>query len=155
MRMGKDMTPINVLLVDDEEEFLAFLMPRLDGRGLTTFCAHNAADALKLLNDHQIDVVVLDVKMPGISGLEVLRKTKQTYPLVEVIMLSGHATVDTAVTGLKLGAFDYVTKPCEISDFLEKINAAYARKKNAEENIRKKKLDRIIRHPMAVFDDNE
>ena len=68
------------------------------------------------MDEHRIDVVVLDVRMPGIGGLEVLRKTKQKHPLVEVIMLSGHATVESAVDGLKLGAFDYVTKPCDISD---------------------------------------
>lgn len=82
-------------------------------------------------------------------------KTKQKHPLVEVIMLSGHASVDSAVEGLKLGAFDYVTKPCDISDLLEKVNAAYARKHTAEDNIRKTKVDKTTRRPMAMFDEDE
>lgn len=153
--MDKDIEAITVLLVDDEQDFLAYLKQRLEKRGLIAFGTHDGLDALKLLDQHHIDVVVLDVKMPGINGLEVLRKTKQRHPLVEVIMLSGHASVNSAIDGLKLGAFDYVTKPCNMSHLMEKINAAYARKDAAEQKIRKAKLDAIIRHPMAVFDEQD
>lgn len=149
------MATINVLLVDDERAYLAYLKPRLEKRGLVTFDAKDGLDALQLLDEHPIDVVVLDVRMPGIDGLEVLRKIRQKHPLVEVIMLSGFATVESAIDGMKLGAFDYVTKPCDISDLVEKVNAAFARKKTAEEKIRKAQVDRIIRHPMAVFDDED
>lgn len=154
MTKGKNMAIISVLLVDDEEEFLGYLKPRLEARGLNTFSAGNGLDALKTMDAHRIDVVVLDVRMPGMGGLEVLRKTKQKHPLVEVIMLSGHASVDSAVEGLKMGAFDYVTKPCDISDVVEKINAAFGRKETTEEKIRKAKVDKIIRHPMATFDED-
>ena len=149
---GKNMATISVLLADDEGEFLAFLKARLEGRGLNMFSAINGLDAMRIMDEHHIDVLVLDVKMPGISGLEVLRKTKQKHPLIEVILLSGHATVESAVDGLKLGAFDYVTKPCDISDLVEKINAAFARKETTEEKIRKAEVDEIVRHPMALFD---
>ncbi|MBC8876469.1 MAG: response regulator [Planctomycetes bacterium] len=149
------MATIHVLLVDDEAEFLEYLKSRLESRGLTVFSAASGLDALRTVDQQRIDVVVLDVRMPGIGGLEVLRKTKQKHPLVEVIMLSGNATVESAIDGLKLGAFDYVTKPCDMSDLLEKINAAYARKETAEEKIRLARLDRIVRHPMAVFDKEE
>ncbi|MBL7039131.1 MAG: response regulator [Pirellulaceae bacterium] len=149
------MATISVLLVDDEEEFLAFLKARLEGRGLNMFSAVNGLEALKTMDEHRIDVVVLDVRMPGMGGLEILRKTKQKHPLVEVILLSGHATVESAVEGLKLGAFDYVTKPSDISELVEKIKAAYARKETTEEKIRKARLDRIVRHPLAVFDEEE
>jgi DNA-binding NtrC family response regulator len=152
MRKDRNMKTIDVLLVDDEAEFLAYLKPRLENRGVKAFTAGNGLDALRLLDEHPVDVVVLDVKMPGISGLEVLRKAKQKHPLVEVILLSGHATVESAVDGIKLGAFDYLTKPCDIFDLLEKINAALERKVAAEEKIRQANVDRIIRHPMALFD---
>jgi DNA-binding NtrC family response regulator len=155
MRKDRNMATISVLLVDDEAEFLEYLKSRLESRGLTVFSAASGLDALQTMGRHRIDVVVLDVRMPGIGGLEVLRKTKQKHPLAEVIMLSGHATVESAIDGLKLGAFDYVTKPCDISDLLEKINAAFARKEATEEKIRKAKVDKIIRHPLAVFDKEE
>jgi DNA-binding NtrC family response regulator len=148
------MATTTVLLVDDEEDFLNYLKHRLEKRGLTVCAVANGLDALKTMDDRRIDVVVLDVRMPGIGGLETLRKTKQKHPLMEVILLSGHATVESAVEGLKQGAFDYVTKPCDISDMMEKIHAAVARKRSREEETRKARLEKIIRHPMAVFDED-
>jgi FixJ family two-component response regulator len=97
-------------------------------------------------------VVVLDVKMPGLDGVEVLRLIKQQHALVEVIMLTGHATVESAVDGLKLGAFDYVMKPCDIAILIDKITEAHARKAVAEEKIRQAKIDNIISDPWSVFD---
>ncbi|MBW1699395.1 MAG: response regulator [Deltaproteobacteria bacterium] len=146
------MATIKLLLVDDEERFLNTTKILLEKRGVVTFTATNGADALKVMDEHRIDVVVLDVKMPGIDGVEVLRKSKQKHPLVEVIMLTGHASVESAVEGLKLGAFDYVKKPCDISDLIAKVNEAYDRKHAMEEKIRKAQIDKIIRHPMAVFE---
>ena len=146
------MATIQLLLVDDEERFLHTTKILLEKRGVVTFIATNGADALKAMDEHRIDVVILDVKMPGIDGVEVLRKTKQKHPLVEVIMLTGHASVESAVEGLKLGAFDYVKKPCDISDLITKVNEAYDKKHAMEEKIRKAQIDKIIRHPMAVFE---
>ena len=146
------MANIHLLLVDDEERFLTTTRTLLEKRGVTTFIASNGVDALKLMGEHPIDVVILDVKMPGLDGMEVLRKTKQKHPLVEVIMLTGHASFESAVDGLKLGTFDYVPKPCDISDLMEKVNEAYAKKQAMEEKIRNAKEEEIIRHPMAVFD---
>ena len=144
-----------VLIVDDEERFLHTTKILLEKRGVVTFTATNGADALKAMNEHRIDVVILDVKMPGIDGVDVLRRAKQKHPLVEVIMLTGHATVESAVEGLKLGAFDYVKKPCDISELIAKVNEAYDKKHAMEEKIRKAQIDKIIRHPMAVFDKEE
>ena len=149
------MATIQLLLVDDEERFLHTTKILLEKRGVVTFTATNGADALKAMDEHRIDVVILDVKMPGIDGVEVLRKTKQEHPLMEVIMLTGHASVESAVEGLKLGAFDYVKKPCDISDLITKVNEAYDKKHAMEEKIRKAQIDKIIRHPMAVFDKEE
>ena len=149
------MANIHLLLVDDEERFLTTTRTLLEKRGVTTFIASNGLDALKVMGEHPIDVVVLDVKMPGVDGVEVLRHAKQRHPLIEVIMLTGHASVESAVEGLKLGAFDYVTKPCEISDLMEKVNEAYAKKHAVEEKIQRAKIDKIIRHPMAVFESDD
>ena len=149
------MATIQLLLVDDEERFLATTKVLLEKRGTNTITATNGLDAMRILDEHRIDVVILDVKMPGMDGVEVLRKIKQKHPLVEVIMLTGHASVESAIEGLKLGAFDYVTKPCDIADLMEKVNEAYDKKQAVEEKIRKAKLDRIISHPMAVFNEEE
>ena len=100
-------------------------------------------------------MVILDVKMPGLGGMETLRKIKLKHPLVEVIMLTGHASVESAVEGLKLGAFDFVTKPCDISILMTKISEARKKKEAVEERIRKAKTDEIIRHPLAIFDREE
>ncbi len=148
------MSHVKLLLVDDEERFLATTRILLEKREVEQIqTATNGADALKILRKERIDVVVLDVKMPGMDGVEVLRRIKQDHPLVEVIMLTGHASVESAVEGLKLGAFDYVMKPIDIPDLLEKIEEAYGRKTSHDEKIRAAKVDEIIRHPMAVFSD--
>jgi DNA-binding NtrC family response regulator len=143
---------LRLLLVDDEERFLAVTRILLEKRGLQGIrTAANGADALRILQEERIDVVVLDVKMPGMDGVEVLRRIKQEYPLAEVIMLTGHASVESAVEGLKLGAFDYVMKPIDMPDLQAKVEEAFERKKAHDEKIRAAKVDEIIRHPMAVF----
>jgi DNA-binding NtrC family response regulator len=147
------MDNIQLLLVDDEERFLETTKRLLEKRGVEALTATNALDALTILDAQRVDVVVLDVKMPGLDGVEVLRKIKQEQPLVEVIMLTGHASVKSAVEGLKLGAFDYLMKPCDISALLEKVNQAYAKKQAMEEKIRQAKIEKIISHPLAVFED--
>ena len=123
------MANTRVLLVDDEEEFVAFLERRLKKRGFETWTAANGLDGLKLLGEHRIDVVILDVKMSGLGGMETLRNIKHRHSLVEVIMLTGHGSAESAVEGLKLGAFDFVTKPCDISVLMTKIREARAKKK--------------------------
>ena len=147
------MDNIQLLLVDDEERFLETTKRLLEKRGVEALTATDALDALTILEAQRLDVVVLDVKMPGLDGVEVLRKIKQEQPLVEVIMLTGHASVESAIAGLKLGAFDYLMKPCDISALLEKVNQAYAKKQAIEEKIRKAKIEKIISHPLAVFED--
>jgi len=149
------MSVIQVLLVDDEERFLSTTKILLEKRGVTVFTAISGVEALKVLEEKRIDIVILDVKMPGMDGVETLRKIKQRFPLLEVIMLTGHASVESAVEGLKLGAFDYVMKPCDVPDMLEKIKEAYAKKQAVEDKIRKAKVNNIISHPIAVFDKSE
>lgn len=142
---GVGMHKARVLLVDDEEMFVEMLAERLEARGLEVAKAFEGDQALEKVQEKDYDVVILDVLMPGKSGVDVLREIKQLKPLTEVIMLTGHATVDTAIQGMKLGAYDYLLKPTETKDLLEKIQGAYKRKTEQEERIRQAEIERITR----------
>lgn len=146
------MRNMQLMIVDDEERFLSTTKTLLEKKGVTTHIATNGADAMNILEKEQIDVVILDVKMPGLDGIEALRVIKKRHPLVEVIMLTGHASAESAVEGLSLGAFDYLMKPCDIQTLLDKVNEAHAKKEAAEEKARKAKIDKIISHPLEVFE---
>lgn len=125
-----------VLLVDDEAPFVEALSKRLDKRGLTVTTALSGAEALeKLKQDSRIDIVILDVKMPGMDGIQTLRAIKSDHPLIEVIMLTGHATVESAIEGMKLGALDYLMKPCEMEILMAKVQEAKNKKSRQEEKI--------------------
>jgi len=125
-----------ILLVDDEVSFVDTMSKRLKKRDATVYPAYSGEEALECLKRHNdIEVVILDVKMPGMDGIETLRKMKQLYPLVEVIMLTGHATVETGIDGMKLGAFDYLLKPSEIEDLIMKVREAASKKRGHEEKI--------------------
>ncbi|WP_449242572.1 response regulator [Desulfovibrio sp.] len=124
---------VRVLLVDDEAGFLETLKKRLARRGLEAETAGSGEAALEVLaRVPEIDVVLLDVKMPGMDGIEALQRIKAARPLVEVILLTGHATLEGAVDGMRLGAFDYLMKPCEMDDLLAKVFEAKARKAELE-----------------------
>lgn len=134
-----------VLLVDDEEMFVEMLGERLEARGLEVTKSFDGEQALEQIRKRDFDVVILDVLMPGKDGVDTLREIKQLKPLTEVIMLTGHATVDTAIQGMKLGAYDYLLKPTETKDLLEKIEGAYKRKSEQEERIRQAEIEKITR----------
>lgn len=106
------MEKMKILLVDDEERFLQTTKKLLEKKGIDAMTATSGEAALDMLDTSIVHVVILDVKMPGMDGIETLRLIKSRHPLVEVIMLTGHATVESAVDGLKSGATDYVMKPC-------------------------------------------
>ncbi len=130
------MTIANVLLVDDEAPFVETMTKRLTKRKLEVTTALNGQDALEALaRDPKLEVVILDVKMPGMDGVETLKEIKKRHPLVEVIMLTGHATVETAIDGMKLGALDYLMKPCEMDVLMAKVEEAAARKRSHETKI--------------------
>ncbi len=143
---------MNLLIVDDEERFLTTTRALLEKKGVDTSIATNVADALQILSSEKIDVVILDVKMRGLDGIEGLRVIKKRFPLVEVILLTGHASAESAVEGLSLGAFNYLMKPCDVNALLEEAKAAFARKVDQEEKKRKEKIDKIIGHPLEVFE---
>jgi DNA-binding NtrC family response regulator len=130
------MASFHVLLVDDELAFLEALAKRLRKRNIDITLTGSAMEALRILGDKPVDVVVLDLKMPGMDGIQAVREIKRTTPLVEVIMLTGHASVEAAIEGMELGAFDYLTKPVDIEELVYKLQDAYRKKSIEEEKIR-------------------
>ena len=118
------MAEYRVLLVDDEEEFVSALSERLMLRGIEVDSALNGEEALSALVEKEFEVVILDVMMPGLGGLEVLRQIKTTHPNTEVILLTGHGSTREGIEGMRLGAFDYLIKPVDIEEMLEKMKAA-------------------------------
>ncbi len=130
------MREFNVLLVDDEVEFLETLEKRLRKRNIGVRVATSGDEALEVLTSESPDVVVLDVKMPGMDGIETLREIKKRKPLVEVVMLTGHANVEVAIQGMEMGAFDYLMKPVDIDELVYKLQDAYRRKTLEEERAR-------------------
>lgn len=113
-----------VLLVDDEKEFVVTLAERLGMRGIYTETAFDGEEALKKLQNYKPDVVVLDLMMPGISGLAVLEKIKKLYPEIAVILLTGIGSTNEGLTGMRLGAFDYLMKPLQIDELIQQIGLA-------------------------------
>jgi DNA-binding NtrC family response regulator len=142
-----------VLIVDDEEEFVQALSERLTIRDYDVTTSLSGEDAIEKLKHYNFDVIILDVAMPGMDGIETLSNIKRIKPLIEVIMLTGHGTVSSAVDGMKLGAFDYLMKPCETKELIAKINAAFERKSEQEERIREAKVKEIISSPRAALKD--
>ena len=133
------MENIRVLLVDDEEDFRKTLARRLTKRGILPEQAGSGQECLSVLERNPVDVVVLDVKMPGMNGLEVLNLIKKQHPKSEVIFLTGHASTQDGVEGIKSGAFDYLSKPIEFDHLLGKISQAYEKIRREEEKLREAK----------------
>jgi DNA-binding response OmpR family regulator len=129
------MSDIKALLVDDEESFRTTLCKRLKRRGMVVEQAGSGEEALGMLAAFRPDVILLDVKMPGMDGLTALHKIKEADPLVEVVMLTGHASMEIAIRGMELGAFDYLMKPVEFEELLYKLEDAFKRKKYHEDRI--------------------
>lgn len=125
-------TMIRVLVVDDETRFRTTLAKMLRSRGLAVQAVGSGEECLEELAARPYDVVLLDIRMPGLGGLETLRLLKERHPEVEVVMLSGHANLDTAIELLKLGAFDYLLKPCPLEEVLLKIENAFEKKQELE-----------------------
>jgi DNA-binding NtrC family response regulator len=134
-----------VMLVDDEAPFVDTMTKRLQKRELEVVSALSGQAALDALSQKpNTDVVILDVKMPGMDGLETLKKIKADYPLAEVIMLTAHATVESAIEGMKLGAFDYLMKPCDMEHLMVKVREACDKKRNHEEKIREARIREVL-----------
>ena len=119
------MDELKVLLVDDEEEFVTTLAERLQLREIATVIATDGDDALRIISTERPPVVVLDVMMPGIGGLDVLKQTKRDYPQIQVILLTGRGSTNDGIKGMRLGAFDYMMKPVKIEELIQKMNEAF------------------------------
>ena len=120
---------IRVLIVDDEDDFRETIVKRLNARKLRAEGANSGIKALAVLKEKEFDVMVLDVKIPDMDGIETLRHVKKMTPDVEVIMLTGHASVEFGLKGMQLGAFDYIMKPAPINELMDTIGQAYNKKK--------------------------
>ncbi|OPY72406.1 MAG: Transcriptional regulatory protein ZraR [Syntrophorhabdus sp. PtaU1.Bin002] len=129
------MSVIRVLIVDDEVQLAEAFRKQLTKEGMEVFTASRAKEALAFLKNKTIDVCVLDIKLPDLDGVELLVKLKRMEPTLEVIMLTGYASVDTAIRSMKLGAYDYLTKPCKMSELSAVIAKAYEKKSLKEQNI--------------------
>lgn len=149
------MEPIKVMLVDDEERFLQTTQKLLSKKGYEVLTATGGIEALKKLDSHHIHVVILDVKMPGMDGIAALKEIKRRQPVVEVIMLTGHATVESAVDGLKSGATDYLMKPTDIDELIKKVEEAFEKRQRIEEKIRAAQTRLFMKSPRTILKESE
>lgn len=129
------MEKFRVLIIDDEVDFVETIVKRLRDRGLEAEGALSGPEGLQLLDNKEFDVIILDVKMPKMNGIETLREIKKKKPLVEVIMLTGHGSVESGIQGLQLGAFNYVMKPVPLNELLKQMTQAYERKLIEEDRV--------------------
>ena len=136
---------INVLLVDDEKDFVESLSERLQIRDYKVTTAFSGDEAIKLVENNDFDVIILDVQMPGKSGVETLKEIKNIEQLAQVIMLTGHATVKTAIEGMKNGAFDYLMKPTETDELIDMINKAFKLVTEQRDKISQAEINNILK----------
>ena len=134
----------NVLLVDDEEQFLDVLSERLESRGLKVNTVTSGEDALSKVEDKNFDAIILDLAMPGIDGIETLRRIKEKRPDLGIIMMTGQATVKSGIEAMKLGAEDLLEKPVDLNELLEKIGEAKHKRMLVVEKSRQKEVKKIL-----------
>jgi DNA-binding NtrC family response regulator len=145
------MEQLKMMLVDDEERFLSTTRKLLEKKGFAVQTASSGGEALEILRASPVHVVILDVKMPGMDGVATLREIKRQFPMVEVIMLTGHATVESAVDGLKSGAVDYLMKPADLEELIEKATQAFHRRTDIEEKIRVARMRGLMKSPREML----
>ncbi|MBW2029840.1 MAG: response regulator [Deltaproteobacteria bacterium] len=141
-----------ILLVDDEVVFTENMAKLLSSRGYRVTTANSGDDAIGMLGDEEFDVVVLDLKMPGMDGLSVLKKIKEMGVITEILILTGQGSIDSALEAIKLGAYDYLTKPCEIDELVSKVEGAWDKKDEELKKDMQEKIQRVVESPSAVFD---
>ncbi len=138
-------TPSTILLVDDEPDFVEMLSLRLKEHGEQVETAGSGRECLAILEAMDVDVVILDVKMPEMDGIETLQAVKKAHPLVEVIMLTGHGTIQAAVEGMKLGAYDFLLKPADFAELTDKLDRARQRKREQLDRIHAAEAAALLR----------
>ena len=142
------MDRFKILVVDDETDFLETIVARLEKRKLDATGVVSGEAAIELLKNELFDVILLDVKMPGgIDGIEALREIKKIQPLAEVVMLTGHASLETSIEGMKQGAFDYLLKPMKLENLLDKMTEAFQNKSKHDKKIRNAMIKDLKRQP--------
>ena len=141
-----------ILLVDDEAVFADNMSRLLTNRGYRVATANSGDSAISALEEESFDVVVLDLKMPGMDGITTLKEIKKLGLFTETLILTGHGAIDTALEATKLGAYDYLTKPCEIDELVAKIEGAWVKKDSAEKKDLQEKIHKVVESPSAAFD---
>jgi len=149
------MKAMKIMLVDDEERFLSTTKKLLVKKGYNVLTAMSGMEALETLKRKMIHVVILDVKMPGMDGIDTLKAIKKEFPLVEVIMLTGHGTMESAVEGLKSGATDFLSKPADIGDLIVKAEEAFEKRQRLEEKIRLAQARKFMKSPREIIKEAE
>jgi DNA-binding NtrC family response regulator len=142
-QMNKD--KINLLIVDDEEQFLSSISKSLEVRDFNVIAVNRGEKAIEAARSTPIDVALVDLKMPGIDGEETLKKLKAEHRWMEVIILTGHGTVDSAVECTKSGAYSYIQKPCDLDHLLEALKSAYKKRVMNKKKIEEKKMDELLK----------
>ena len=140
-----------ILLVDDEEVFARNMAKLLSARDYNVVTANSGDAAIRRLDEQPVDVIVLDLKMPGMDGLTTLKEIQKMNLFTQTLILTGHGSIDSALEAIKLGAYDYLTKPCEIDELVEKIEGAWVKKDNAARQEMMDKLQKVVESPKAVF----
>ncbi len=140
--------PINLLIVDDEEQFLESIGKRLSVRGFNVIAVDRGEKAIEAAKENSIDIALVDLKMPGINGEETLKSLKQEYRWMEIVILTGHGSVESAVECTQSGAYSYLQKPCELDKLLDVLVSAYKKKIMNRKNIDEQKMDSLMK--MAI-----
>jgi DNA-binding NtrC family response regulator len=141
-----------ILLVDDEVVFTQNMAKLLANRGYVVMAVNSGDAAIQALEEKDFDVVVLDLKMPGLDGITTLREIKKLGLLTETLILTGHGSIDTALEAIKIGAYDYLTKPCEIDELVGKIEGAWEKKDDEVKKDIEEKIQKVVESPHDVFD---
>lgn len=141
-----------ILLVDDEEVFSRNMAKLLTARGYRVNAVNSGDAAIRALEENPVDVIVLDLKMPGMDGLATLREIQKLGLFTQTLMLTGHGSIDSALEAMKLGAYDYLTKPCEIDELVAKIEGAWQKKDGAVKQDLQDKIQKVVESPKSVFE---
>lgn len=141
-----------ILLVDDEEIFVENMARLLTARGYDPTTAHNGDEAIRTLQEEAVDVIVLDLKMPGMDGLTTLKEIQKLDLFTQTLILTGHGSIDSALEAIKFGAYDFLTKPCEIEELVEKIEGAWEKKDIEVQRDIQEKIQKVVESPKAVFE---
>ena len=136
---------INLMIVDDEEDFLNAIRRSLEIRDFHVTTANRGEKALEIAKSNPVDIAIVDLKMPGMNGLETLEALKKAHPWMEIIILTGHGTIDSAVEATQSGAYSYLQKPCELDTLMKMLIEAYKKRVMNKQQLAKKKMDELLK----------